>query len=184
MQSFLPHPLSGLLFLSLFSCSSTKHNAPAPPQEKIIAAHAKKQKDHHLALVRGNRPMLDDNKRLSLYYRTKQSLKLPEVRELFVASVEELIDLAKAESEWETDDENQNFSIQHLDFLIGFMTEEARFFDPPSIAYAFLDQETICYCYYDRLFGTFTEYKDVKEPYAKALMLVREKEQNASENTR
>src|SRR5262249_39826107 len=111
--------------------------------------------------------------RFALHYLSSKRLKKEEVRELFVNCVEDFLDRVNGDEKICSQLTTSPITIAHLNFNISFANIEGQFREPPYIAYAFLKNGKICYCYYDNLFGKFIEYNDVEEDYEMAKKIIR-----------
>ncbi|NGX42632.1 MAG: hypothetical protein K940chlam7_00912 [Chlamydiae bacterium] len=175
MKKYFPFLFIAFAFFSL-SCSIQKLLEEEDPVKRIVSSHAEKQeKRYQLELVASGAPNADNIDKFSLHYIALKRIKIPEVRKLFVLSVEEFLNMVNADAELRPLLAKHPITIENLKFNIGFGTIDGDFQEPPYIAYAYLADGKICYCYYDNLFGKFIYYDDVEEPYDEALQIVLEK---------
>ncbi len=99
--------------------------------------------------------------------------KTPQVREIVVCNVEQLLYMVNTNEKVEPCLKKHPITYHDIKFQVGFGDVEGEFQDPPNIAYAYLDNGIIYYCYHDSIFGDFTDEEDVEENYETALMIVK-----------
>ena len=167
-----------MLFTLLFfltACSAPTHSQDTEihPAQQVISCHATKQKKRYqLELVASGTMGDSAQKAFALHYLSNRKLQIPEVRKLLILSVEEFLNMANSDEKLQQLVDNHPVTIKNLRYNIGFVTIDGSLQDPPNIAYVYLADEKICYCYYDSLFGKFINYDDVEEPYEQALEIV------------
>lgn len=162
-----------ILCMFLVSCNVFKAMEEEDPARRVVSEHAKKQKNRYaMKLVASRSPELQGGQRFSLHYLSQEKMEIPQVRKLIVLSIEEFLNMVNADQELQPYLPHHPITTKHLNFRIGFGDIEGQFAEPPYVAYVYLAQDKICYCFYDNLFGKFTEYDDIEESYEEALQLV------------
>lgn len=154
-----------LLLALITSCSAGKKMCEEenPIQELIVNEAASQKKRNGLELVALNVP---DDCRRGYYYMHYLSIckrEIDEVRPLVVEVVESFIERANQSELFP-----KTIDVDDLIINFGFVEEDGDFHEPPSVAYAYLKNGKVHYCYYDNTFGKFISYEDVKEPYQEA----------------
>lgn len=162
-----------LLIPILSSCSMGKLLKEEDPNKQLICDHAAKQKKrYNLNLVASGFSQSKDSSEFEIQYNSCAHIEIPQVRRLFVLSLEEFLNMVNADEELRPRLKSYPITIENMKFNLGFVSVEGEFAEPPYIAYAYLENDHICYCYYDNLFGKFIDYDDVKESYEEALQIV------------
>ncbi len=154
-----------LLIALTASCNPLKKMCKEEdPVQQLITNEASIQKKRHgLELVALNIPTDCKYGYYYLHYLSNCQMKIDEVRNLVVDVVESFISKANQSEHF-----SREITIDDLIVNFGFVEEDGSFHEPPSIAYAYLKNQQIHYCYYDNLFGKFISYEDVKELYQEA----------------
>lgn len=142
-----------------------------PLQEAITTLVSQEAEKHQFELIACGMPENLQSNQLAVHYLSCEKLKIEEVRKLFVNCVEAILNELRQDQMVSLLNGN-TITLAHLNFNITFVNVEGAFREPPHIAYAFLKNEKICYCYYDNLFGKFIEYNDVEEEYEEAKKIV------------
>lgn len=132
----------------------------------------KQLEKYHMKLVAAGIPEDEEVEKVTLHYVTFKKMKIPKVRELIVRNVEEFLAMVNSNKEVEPLLKAPPLTYNDIKFNIGFGTSEGDFQPPPYIAYAYLEDGVIYYCYQDEYFGDFTDEEDVKESYETALMIL------------
>jgi hypothetical protein len=174
-------PFYALFFtLLLFSCQSLlkvdKWNEEDPIKEAITTLVCQEAERRKLEIVACGMPENQADHRFAIHYYSCKKLKIDETRKLFVDLVETFLNQINRDEKIISSLEMGTITIAHLNFTITFADVEGQFREPPFLAYAFLKNDRICYCYYDNLFGKFTEYKDIEEDYQEAKLKIRKME--------
>ncbi len=167
-----------LFLLFLCSCSSTKQAWNPPEQDPLkclITEHALEQNTRYqLELMASGAPTDDNIDRFTLHFITYKKVKIEDARCLIVTSIEEFLNKINRDESIRHLFKKHPLTIEDIKFNIGFAKHDGSFEEPPYLAYAYLKDDKICYCYYDNLFGKFTDYDDVEESYHVAKQLVLE----------
>lgn len=166
------------LLLLLTSCSPAKQvwkQQEDDPLRKLITEHALEQnKRHELELIASGAPTDDNIDRFALHFITYKKVKVPKARCLIVTTIEEFLNKINRDESIQDLLKKHPITVENIRFNIGFAKHDGTFEEPPNIAYAYLKDDKICYCYYDNLFGKFTEYDDIEESYHIAKQMVLE----------
>lgn len=179
-MKYLYFVISILVFICcLFSCYPKNLLKEEDPALRVIADHAEKQrKRYNLDLVASGALRHREVEGFALHYFSHKKWKIEEVRSLFILSMEEFLNLANENEELQPLLQQHPISRKHVKFNIGFGTNDGEFHEFPYIAYAYLADDKIYYCYYDNLFGKFTDCEDVEESYEEALQIVMKQKQS------
>jgi len=165
--------LVGMILLA--SCNKNPEDKDHPIY-KVIEKHEVLQlKNYKMKLVNAGIPERnqDNVEAIALHYVTFSKMKIPQVRKLIVCNVEQMLYLVNNNEEVESYLKKHPLTYNDIKFNIGFGDIEGEFQEPPHIAYAYLREGKIYYCYHDAIFGDFTEEKDVEEDYETALKIVK-----------
>ena len=154
-----------LSILLLTSCTSPmeKLKEEDPVQYFIVEEASLHTEKYGLELVALNIPQDCQKGYFYLHFLSCREMEIDEVRSVVVDVVESF--LANVN---ESDLFPSSVSIKDIIFNFGFVQDDGNFHEPPSVAYAYVKNEEVHYCYYDNIFGKFISYDDVKEPYQKA----------------
>lgn len=109
-----------------------------------------------------------------IHHVVHKKVDLAKARQIFVASLQDFLKIVNEYPEIREQLKTHPMTEESLQYNIGFTTIDGEFYDPPSIAYCYLKDRSIRYCYYDNSFGTFTDYEDVEEPLEEAIRIVQE----------
>ena len=143
------------------------------PLLTVIHKSAGIQKEKNkLSLIASNCSNGDEIEEVSLQYLSHKKMEIPEVRKVFVESVENILDLVNSDEKVDPYLKKGPVSLDQLNVSIGFADNNGELFEPPYIAYAYLYEQKIYYCYHDNLFGKFIIEEDIEESYYDALQLV------------
>lgn len=152
-----------IIFASLLaSCSASKElwKEDDPVRQLVVDHGQKKEKVHDITLVQIKTP---EAKQFGCYYMhflTDREVTIKEAREMIVDIAESFVAYANESCLIE-----DPVTVQHLIINLGFVEEDGSFYEPPSLAYAYLKYGTVHYCYFDNDFGKFIDQDDVIEPY-------------------
>ncbi|HEY4832305.1 MAG TPA: hypothetical protein VIH61_07080 [Waddliaceae bacterium] len=164
--------ISILLLRTLVSCQTLCKQEVLLHQ--TIHSHAKIQKKiYGLALIGSGGSIPDHQvKEFIVHYVANRPMSLDEARNLYVHSVEGLLNLINSNDELKPYLDNYPFTVNNLDLKISYWDPNADGFDPPSVALVFLVRGNICYAYYDNQSARFTYEMDIREPYLEARRIV------------
>ncbi len=146
------------LFLLPVMSSCQPKEKDSPEDQLFIDYSALQHKQHRLLLV-ASRQQGDIR---GAHLRSGKKLQIPEVRTMFVESLDEFLEM------------QEDPLLTNIEFSICFADRQGEFMSPPSIAYAYLKDDKIVYCYYDQTFGKFSGYEDVEETYDQAKAMVKQ----------
>ena len=140
---------------------------------RIVNSHEKSQKKKYGLVLIGSGSSIPDHqvKKVIVHYVIGRPMQLDEARELYVYSIEELLNLINSSKELWPYMDNYPFTIDNIDYILAFRNVSSRF-DPPYVALMFLVRGDICYAFYDTQKDKFIDEMDVQEPYAEARRIV------------
>ena len=145
------------------------------PVKKMVFHHAKREKNrYNLELIAMSAPPQGKREPFYVHYISRERVKIPEARKILLDAAESFLQLANENEALKEVLENNPLTVEEITINIGFLKIDESFQEPPYIAYAYVKQGCIHYCYYDNLFGKFTQYDDVKEPFQTAKIMIRE----------
>jgi hypothetical protein len=169
------------LFAFFSSCNPEVMQLKHDPLNLLFEHHEKKQLvKYQMKLIAAGVPEVENDKdeeitQFALHYIVFKKMKLPQVRELIVSNVEEFLEMVNTDEQISCRLKN-SLTYKNIKFNIGFGDNEGNFREPPYIAYAYLDEGIIYYCYEDLYFKEFCEEKNVEEPYEIAKELLKLKD--------
>lgn len=161
--------------LFLCSCNPEAKRMREDPLNRIFEEHEAMQlKQFQMKLVAAGVPSEEDIDQFALHYVTFQKMKVPEVRKLIVTSVEDFLQEVNLNGKLHPKLKKHPITYRNVKFNVGFGSIDGTFQEPPYIAYAYLDEGILYYCYEDRLFFNFIEEENIEEPYEEALKILQE----------
>jgi hypothetical protein len=151
----------------LSACGSAKDmwKEEDPIKQMVVDHSCRQQKQHEIELVAMNTPLSGKRRPFYIHYLSHNKMNVPQVREIVVDTIESFLQDANQCEEMQEVLRNRPLEVEDIIFNIGMLQHDGQFFEPPCIAYAYVKEGIVHYCYYDNLFGKFTNYDDVKEPY-------------------
>jgi len=158
--------------LSLSSCSG-RFSKSKHPIDTLFEKHERIQlKKYQMKLVATGVVDEENISTLSLHYIAFKKMKPEEVRTLLVTNVEDFLRMINHNEEIRPQLKEHPITYKDLKFNIGFGTISGGFQSPPHVAYAYLDDGLVYYCFLDRYFQQFTDEQDIVEPYTTAQKIV------------
>jgi hypothetical protein len=149
----------------------------ADPLHRMFEKHEHQQLIKFRAkLIAAGVPEGDDISQFALHYIAFRKLKIPQVRELIVTCVEDFLNMVNVDAKIIPQLKKHPITYKDIKFNVGFGDIEGNFQEPPCIAYAYLDDGIIYYCYEDFYFKNFIEEENVEEPYETAKEILRSKD--------
>lgn len=163
----------GVLLL-FTACNPEEKLMRSDPLHCLFAAHEREQlKNHKMILVAAGIPTEEEIELFSVHYIAFRKMKLPEVRELIVKSVEQFLVMVNGDDKLQEKLKNSPITNKNIKFNVGFGKINGEFQEPPYVAYAYLDDGMICYCYEDYFFQNFIDKENVEESYESALEIIK-----------
>lgn len=164
-----------LLFL-LGGCKSTQAIwMEENPVKQMVFDHAKRQKNRYgLELVAMEIPREGKRKPFYIHFCSLEKREIPEVRKILIDIAESFLRTANANEMLKESLDDCPLTVEEITVNIGFLQVDGSFHEPPFVAYAYVKEGHIHYCYYDNLFGKFIQYDDVKESFQTAKLTISE----------
>lgn len=165
-----------LLFLLLLSsCSAYKGEQPTDPVDLVFSQHEETQlRQYRMKLVAAGTKTSEEIDHFVLHYIAFWKADIESARKILVQGVETFLEVLQQSPELQEKLVDRPITARDIQYNINFVQEDGALFSPPHIAYAYLFDGVITYCYRDELFDDFIEEEDIEEMYEEALKKISE----------